>query len=173
MSFDARSKERLEALGRSLPQKLPPPQPPFPHSSEQADPSAGGKGGSGEQARHRLEREDDPAELFRALMKASPDGNVPPHLLDRLRELEGQAWPATAAEPAQTASPQKGSKGQAPRAKGAKAQGPKGQGPKAKAPRAGAANQPFASRAAARRGPEDQDLYTAFAQLLLEDEDEP
>ena len=178
MSFDARSKERLEALGRSLPQKLPPPQPPFPHSSEQADPSAGGKGGSGELARHRLEREADPAELFRALMKASPDGSVPPHLLDRLRELEGHPRPATAAEPAQTASPQKGSKGQAPRAKGAKAQGakaqgPNGQGPKAKPPRAGAANQPFASRAAARRGPEDQDLYTAFAQLLLEDEDEP
>lgn len=30
MSFDARSKERLEALGRSLPKKLPPPQPPRP-----------------------------------------------------------------------------------------------------------------------------------------------
>jgi len=168
MSFDARSKERLEALGRTLPKKLPPPQPPLPHFMGRADPSPGVKGGSGEQARHRLEREEDPAELFRALMKASPDGSVPPHLLDRLRELEGQLRSATAAEAAPASPAQKGSKGQATRGQGAKAQGPKAQ-----VPRARAANQSFASRAATRPGPEDLDLYTAFAQLLLEDDDEP
>jgi hypothetical protein len=161
MSFDARSKERLEALGRSLPKKLPPPQPPLSHSPERADPAAGVKGGSADKARHRLEQEEDPAELFRALMKASPDGSVPPHLLDRLRELEGQPRPAAAPEAAPANSPQKGSKGQGPRGQGLKAQGPRGQGPKAQAP-----------KAAGRRSGEDLDLYTAFAQLLLED-DEP
>jgi hypothetical protein len=106
-------------------------------------------------------------------MKASQDGNVPPHLLDRLRELEGQPRPATAAEATPANSPQKGSKSQAPRGQAPKGPGPKGQGPRAQASKAGAANQPFGSRASVRRGPEDLDLYTAFAQLLLEDGDEP
>lgn len=119
------------------------------------------KGGSADKARHRLEQEEDPAELFRALMKASPDGSVPPHLLDRLRELEGQPRPAAAPKATPANSPQKGSKGQGPRGQGLKAQGPRGQGPKAQAP-----------KAAGRRSGEDLDLYTAFAQLLLED-DEP
>lgn len=75
MSFDPRSRERLEALGRTLPQKLPNTQ------QAPADPSpvAG---------RHRLETEQDPEALFRELITASADGSVPSHLLERLRELE-------------------------------------------------------------------------------------
>ena len=73
MSLDPRSRERLEALGRRLPQPLPAPA---------AKPAAA--------PRHRLEVEQDPALLFGELMAASPDGYVPPHHLERLRQLEGQ-----------------------------------------------------------------------------------
>jgi hypothetical protein len=79
MGLDARSRERLEQLGRRLPQTLPQPD----GGVDSAPPS-------GEHAgrRHRLETETNPQELFRELMQASPDGQVPPHLLQRLRELE-------------------------------------------------------------------------------------
>jgi hypothetical protein len=81
MSFDAQSRERLEALGRRLPQKLPPPLPaPAAPGSSPPEPASA--------PRHRLETEENPEALFRALMQASSDGSVPPHLLDRLRELE-------------------------------------------------------------------------------------
>lgn len=75
MSFDARSLERLQALGRQLPQPLPKPEPPAPSSRP-------------EPKLHAIEREQDPDQLFRELMQASADGTVPPHLLDRLRQLE-------------------------------------------------------------------------------------
>lgn len=77
MSLDPRSRERLEALGRSLPQKLPTPQ--------QAKPPVVPSPAAG---RHRLETEQDPEALFRELIGASADGTVPSHLLERLRELE-------------------------------------------------------------------------------------
>ena len=75
MSFDPRSLERLQELGRQLPKPLehPSPQP-------QAKP----------QRQHRVETEEDPEELFRQLMQVSPDGTVPEHLMARLRQLEAQ-----------------------------------------------------------------------------------
>ncbi|WP_315859676.1 hypothetical protein [Cyanobium sp. ATX 6E8] len=76
MSFDARSRERLEALGRSLPKPLPTPTPP-----QQGTPKATDK-------RHRVEVEENPEALFRELMQVSPDGTVPPHLMERLREIK-------------------------------------------------------------------------------------
>jgi hypothetical protein len=79
MSLDPRSRERLEALGRSLPQKLPTP--------EQLAPVAQPSSPAG---RHRLETEQDPEALFRELITASSDGTIPSHLLDRLRELEAR-----------------------------------------------------------------------------------
>jgi hypothetical protein len=144
MSFDARSKERLEALGRALPQKLPLP-------ASRAIPPGGSQppGSGGEQAkapRHTLEREEDPAELFRVMMQASPDGTVPPHLLERLRELESS-----------TAAPSPG--------KGSQATGP--QGPRSK-PQARRSSR---SGRATGVGKEEQDLYSAFAELLLDDDD--
>ena len=75
MSFDARSLERLQQLGRSLPKPLPKPE------AETAPQPAS-------QKRHRVETETDPQALFRELMQVSPDGSVPPHLLDRLRQAE-------------------------------------------------------------------------------------
>jgi hypothetical protein len=128
MSLDPRSRERLEALGRRLPQPLPAPAP---------KPAAA--------PRHRLEVEDNPEQLFRELMAASPDGSVPPHHLERLRQLEGQRRPAPP-EPLPSPSGQRSERGGRKRRPGA--------GSPASAPEAG-------------------DLYAAFAQLLLEqDEDD-
>jgi hypothetical protein len=127
MSFDAHSRERLEALGRTLPQPLPQPQP------------AAGSSPRATEKRHRVEVEENPEALFRELMQVSPDGSVPPHLLDRLKQLEARRQPA------------------------------------AQVPVKGAAQtpvQPSPSRGGPRRGPgpDHGDLYTAFQQLLLEDE---
>ena len=119
MSFDAHSRERLEALGRTLPQPLPQPQP------------AAGSPPRATEKRHRVEVEENPEALFRELMQVSPDGSVPPHLIERLKQLEARRQPAA----------------QAP-------------------------SQPSPGRSGPRRGPgpDHDDLYTAFQQLLLEDE---
>jgi hypothetical protein len=127
MSFDAHSRERLEALGRTLPQPLPQPQP------------AAGSSPRATEKRHRVEVEENPEALFRELMEVSPDGSVPPHLIERLKQLEARRQPA------------------------------------AQVPVKGAAQtpvQPSPSRGGPRRGPgpDHGDLYTAFQQLLLEDE---
>ena len=75
MSFDSRSLERLQELGRQLPKRLEPPSP-----QPQTKP----------QRQHRVETEEDPEELFRQLMQVSPDGTIPEHLMARLRQLEAQ-----------------------------------------------------------------------------------
>jgi hypothetical protein len=127
MSFDAHSRERLEALGRTLPSKLPLPTP-----AEAAPPPRA------VDRRHRVETEQDPGLLFHALMDASRDGTVPPHLMDRLKGLEQEARPAPSAPAA---------------------------GPDSRR-RAGRGGRAPDSDAQLR-----DELYTAFTQLLLEDED--
>ena len=153
MSFDARSRERLEALGRTLPQKLPAPttrQPAAPPSA--LTPAA---------PRHRVETEQDPQALFRALIEASPDGSVPPHLLDRLRSLEqpGRGLGA-AAGGGLSASPATGGPG-----RGAQPLAPRQQ------PRAG---RPAAApqRRFAGGGDGEADLYDAFDDLLHNESDD-
>ncbi|MCX5940373.1 MAG: hypothetical protein NTX18_05000 [Cyanobium sp. LacPavin_0818_WC50_MAG_67_9] len=136
MSFDARSRERLEALGRRLPQPLPTPAPP-----QQAETKASDK-------RHRVEREENPEALFRELMQVSPDGTVPPHLMDRLRELEARRQGPVPNASRSTPSPTPGKERSRP---------------------AGANT---VGRADARTAAAHGDLYTAFQQLLLEDEDD-
>ena len=78
MTFDPHSLEQLKALGRSLQQELP-----TPSASHQKQHPEKNKC-------HPIETEKDPQVLFRELMKASPDGNVPSHLLARLKEIEAQ-----------------------------------------------------------------------------------
>lgn len=78
--MDPTSLERLAALKRQLPQKLPLPDPAGAHKSAQRQPVG----------RHPLETTQDPEHLFEELMNASPDGHVPDHLLERLRSLEQQ-----------------------------------------------------------------------------------
>ena len=133
MSFDARSLERLQQLGRSLPQPLPKPEP----SPETALPAS--------QKRHRVETETDPQALFRELMQVSPDGSVPPHLLDRLRQAEADLQRQRQAEQRQAIQPQTG----------------------------GASHElrPNRQRRPATNS-EELELYTAFQQLLLEDDEE-
>jgi len=129
MSFDAHSLERLRQLGRSLPQPLPQPQAPGQPNS--ADPPARTR-------RHRVETETNPEALFRELMQVSPDGSVPPHLMDRLRQAEAaQQQQQQQRRPAPTTTAGRRQRGE-------------------------------------RQAPQDdnQDLYTAFQQLLLEDEGE-
>ncbi len=145
MAFDPRSLERLKELGRRLPQPLPvPAQPP----AATAVPAS--------ERRHRVETETDPEALFHELMQVSPDGTVPPHLLERLRQAEEQRLQA---------------------ARGAAAL-PPGSAPNRPQPTtsAGPARKPTRPAVLGQRDPrtaaEHPDLYTAFQQLLLEgDED--
>ena len=135
MSFDAHSRERLEALGRTLPQPLPQPQP------------AAGSSPRATEKRHRVEVEENPEALFRELMEVSPDGSVPPHLIERLKQLEGRG-PELAPGAARSSSPSSG-----PSPTGTKRQG----------------RDPL-GRADPRTAAEHIALYTAFQQLLLEEE---
>lgn len=138
MAFDPRSLERLRELGRSLPQPLPKPEP-------KAEPSARARAA---EPRHKVETETDPEQLFRELMQASADGTVPPHLLERLRQVEGQRRqrPTAASGSGSPADPQP-------------------EQPKSRR-RDTAIGRPN-PKVAADHG----DLYTAFQQLLLEDEE--
>ena len=78
MTFDSHSLERLKQLGRKLPKEI---------SKSQPNESSNLK--ETKKVRlHPVEIETNPEQLFRELMEISPDGNVPPHLLDRLKKLE-------------------------------------------------------------------------------------
>lgn len=94
MGLDARSRQRLEELGRRLPTPLPQPEP-----SPQRE--AGPKGAG----RHAIETETDPERLFQQLMQASADGTVPPHLLERLRQAEAQRSSRAASQTLKRNSP--------------------------------------------------------------------
>ncbi len=76
MSFDSHSLQRLQELGRKLPKELP--------SPKQASINIPSK----DKIRHPIETEEDPKKLFHELMKASSDGNIPAHLISRLKDLE-------------------------------------------------------------------------------------
>ena len=78
MTFDSHSLKRLEELGRKLPKEILTSQ-----SKEPSKPLETKK-----QNLHPVEIENDPEQLFLELMEISPDGNVPPHLLERLKTLE-------------------------------------------------------------------------------------
>ncbi len=139
MSFDPRSLERLRELGRQLPQPLPAPQ---------ARPAA-----APQQRLHAVETEQDPDKLFHELIKASPDGRVPPHLMERLTTLE------TARRERQRQQPPAGAPAGA-----ATPSVPGGLGP------ARTTRTPLAGAPAAAAIREHEQLYREFHSLLLEDE---
>ena len=76
MSFDPRSLDTLRSLGKQLPQELPKPKPSQNKNVHERD------------KLHPIETERNPQTLFQELIKASPDGKVPSHLLARLKEIE-------------------------------------------------------------------------------------
>ncbi len=78
MTFDSHSLERLKELGRKLPKEISKPQ-----SNKLTNQKETNK-----QKLHPVETETNPEKLFRELMEISPDGNVPAHLLERLKNLE-------------------------------------------------------------------------------------
>lgn len=140
MSFDARSLERLQELGRTLPQPLASPTP-----VAKSQPKAS-------ERRHRVEIEDDPQALFRELMLVSPDGTVPPHLMARLKEAESRQKPL---QQPQRPGDQPG---------GNPAQQKRGQ------QKRGQQKQTSLGKPDPRTAQDHGELYTAFQQLLLEDE---
>ena len=78
MTFDSHSLERLKELGRKLPKQISrPASNEFKNLKETKN-----------QKLHPVETETNPEQLFRELMEISPDGNVPPHLLERLKKIE-------------------------------------------------------------------------------------
>ena len=138
MSFDPRSLERLRELGRQRPARLPEPEKPA--SAPKAS-----------QVRHRVETEKNPEELFRELMKASQDGTVPEHLMDRLKQLEAQRKPSAPPSPFNTNN----------------------DSPDLAAPvrsQLGSGKNTQPKRPKADPGSEEESLYVAFGQLLLEDD---
>ncbi len=76
MSFDSHNLERLRKLGRNLKKS-----PTSTDTSLQENPDLSSN-------LHPIETEQDPKELFRELIKASPDGEIPSHLIDRLKKIE-------------------------------------------------------------------------------------
>ena len=103
--------------------------------------------------RHRIEIEDNPERLFQELMKASSDGTVPEHLMARLKDAErhvaiqnkAKAKPQILTS-SQTLSrqPLRGGQGKTTRP----------------------------SRPNVAVGSEEESLYVAFGQLLLEDDED-
>ena len=76
MSFVPRDLDKLRSLANQLPQELPKPT-----SSQEEKAHKSNK-------LHPIETENNPQTLFQELIKASPDGNVPSHLIARLKEIE-------------------------------------------------------------------------------------
>ena len=142
MSFDPRSLERLRELGRQLPQKLPDPAG---NADATTTPKTGPK-------RHRVETEQDPDALFRELMTVSEDGTVPEHLMARLKQLEARRQPPQT-NPLEL--PIRSSELPPP---------PSGSSGKGKTTRP--------RRPSVTPGSEEESLYVAFGQLLLEDDED-
>jgi hypothetical protein len=101
-----------------------------------------------------VEIEDDPQELFRELMQVSPDGTVPPHLMARLKEAESRQKPVQ----------------QQPRPGQAPGQQPGGNPAQQQRAQQQRGKQTSLGKPDPRTAQEHGELYTAFQQLLLEDE---
>ena len=103
--------------------------------------------------RHRIETEDNPERLFQELMKASSDGAIPEHLMARLKDAERHvaiqnkakvnAQPLPSSQPL-SRQPLHGGQGKTTRP----------------------------SRPKVAAGSEEESLYVAFGQLLLEDDED-
>ncbi|MFL0732597.1 MAG: hypothetical protein AB8A35_04665 [Prochlorococcus sp.] len=142
MSFDSHSLERLRELGRQLPKPLPSPDVQISENSP------------ANKRRHRIETEEDPQALFKELMQVSPDGNIPTHLMARLREIETKQ------------------ENKEQRERSSQQTTEIAQGINTPTNNAGKGKTTLPQRPRSTPGSEEESLYVAFGQLLLEDEDE-
>jgi len=149
MSFDPRSLERLKELGRQLPQSLP---------AAEATPTTSSPA---KERRHKVETEQNPQALFHELMQVSPDGTVPEHLMARLKQAEQRAEAERRQKNQPPSSDHQGS-GQAHR----------GTATVSAAQRSGKGKNTRPQRQRVSPGSEEESLYVAFGQLLLEDEED-
>ena len=78
MSFDEQNLERLKKFGRKLPKKIPNTQS---ITNKKTDSRK-------KEYLHKVETEENPEKLFHELMNISLDGNLPTHLIDRLKQIE-------------------------------------------------------------------------------------
>ena len=74
MTLNSKNLEKLKAYGKKLSSSTP---------SQSVSQS---KSKRVSNTLHPIETEEDPSKLFKELIKASPNGEVPPHLLKRLKE---------------------------------------------------------------------------------------
>ena len=102
--------------------------------------------------RHRIETEDNPQRLFQELMKASSDGTVPDHLMARLKDAERHVATQNKAKAQQIA--------------------PSSQTLSRQPLRGGQGKTTRPSRPKVAAGSEEESLYVAFGQLLLEDDED-
>ena len=102
--------------------------------------------------RHRIETEDNPERLFQELMKASSDGTVPDHLMARLKDAERHVATQNKAKAQQIA--------------------PSSQTLSRQPLRGGQGKTTRPSRPKVAAGSEEESLYVAFGQLLLEDDED-
>ncbi len=103
--------------------------------------------------RHRIETEDNPERLFQELMKASSDGTVPEHLMARLKEAERHIASQNKAKAKEQVPPSSQTLSRQPL-------------------RGGQGKTTRPSRPDVAAGSEEESLYVAFGQLLLEDDED-
>ena len=103
--------------------------------------------------RHRIETEDNPERLFQELMKASSDGTVPEHLMARLKDAERHVAIQNKANTKPQILPSSQTLSRQPL-------------------RGGQGKTTRPSRPNVAVGSEEESLYVAFGQLLLEDDED-
>ena len=103
--------------------------------------------------RHRIETEDNPERLFQELMKASSDGTVPEHLMARLKDAERHVAIQNKAKAKPQILPSSQTLSKQPL-------------------RGGQGKTTRPSRPNVAVGSEEESLYVAFGQLLLEDDED-
>ena len=103
--------------------------------------------------RHRIETEDNPERLFQELMKASSDGTVPEHLMARLKDAERHIATQNKMKANAQTLPSSQTLSRQPLRGGQ-----------------GKTTRPTRPNVAA--GSEEESLYVAFGQLLLEDDED-
>ena len=103
--------------------------------------------------RHRIETEDNPERLFQELMKASSDGTVPEHLMARLKDAERHIATQNKMKANAQTLPSSQTLSRQPLRGGQ-----------------GKTTRPTRPNVAA--GSEEESLYVAFGQLLLDDDED-